>query len=299
MSQYILRPLGSGEILDGAFTLYRRNFPLFLATAGIPTAALLAVFLLLGRGLVAAMASGDPAALAAATLGGGFLVVVVSVGSALVMWNGLTHQAAQVYTGQPASVAGGLRVGMRRALPLLGASVIAFLGLMLAAVGVSVVLMIVLLVLSVLGLAGAVLGSLVGLLTWVAVFLSAFGLLFAVTPAIVVEGAGPLDAVERSFALARDALGRVVGVLLVALLITYLPTVAVNWLTGGFAELMNPDVVPTPGTLMTRQLLSIAVAAVTTPFMVAVIVLLYFDRRVRTEALDVQMMADRLAPTGD
>ncbi|HEX2078149.1 MAG TPA: hypothetical protein VHG08_10585 [Longimicrobium sp.] len=299
MSQPILRPLGSGEILDGAFTLYRRNFPLFLATAGIPSVVLLAAFRLLGRGLVAAMAGGDPGALAAAALGGGFVVMVVSVGSALVMWNALTHQAAQAYTGRPASIADGLRVGMRRALPLLGSTLIAFLGLMLAAVGVSVVLMIVLLVFSVLGAAGAVVGALLTFLAWVAVFLAAFGVLFAVTPAIVVEGAGPLEAVERSFALSRDALGRVVGVLLVALLITYLPSVAVDWLTGGFAQLMNPSVMPTPGTLMTRQLLSIAVAAITTPFLVAVIVLLYFDRRVRTEALDVQMMADRLAAAGD
>ena len=108
-----------------------------------------------------------------------------------------------------------------------------------------------------------------------------------------------MDAVERSFTLARDALPRIVGVMVVALLITSLPGVAINWLTGGFATLMNPDVVPSPGTLMTRELLSIVGTAITTPFSVAVTVLLYFDRRVRTEALDVQMMTDNLAVAGD
>jgi hypothetical protein len=58
---------------------------------------------------------------------------------------------------------------------------------------------------------------------------------------------------------------------------------------------MNPETLPTTQQLMTQQVLGWAVGVLTTPFMVSVIVLQYFDRRVRTEALDVQMMADRLA----
>lgn len=299
MSQPILRPLGFGEILDGAFTLYRRNLTVFLGTALVPTAALFAVFLLGGRALAVAMTTGDSAALGDAGIGIALVVVVVAVATALVMWGGLTHLAALAYAGQPISVADGLRMGVGKALTLLGAGIISVMGLLLAALGVAVVLMIVILVLSVLGAAGAVLGQVMASLAWVAVFLAVLGVLFAVGPAVVVEGARPLEAVERSFTLARDALPRIVGVMVVALLITSLPGVAINWLTGGFATLMNPDVVPSPGTLMTRELLSIVGTAITTPFSVAVTVLLYFDRRVRTEALDVQMMADRLAPAGD
>jgi hypothetical protein len=120
-----------------------------------------------------------------------------------------------------------------------------------------------------------------------------------VGPAIVVEGAGPLEALERSFTLARGALGRVIGLMLVTLLITYLPMMAVMAFTGGFAQIMNPDAIPTAGQFITQQVLSMGVGILTTPFMVAVIVLLYFDRRVRTEALDVQMMTDQLAVAGD
>lgn len=296
MSQPILRPLGFGEILDGAFTLYRRNLAVFLGTALVPTAALFAIFLLGGRGLAVAMTTGDSAALGGAEVGLALLVVVVALATALLMWGGLTHLAALAYTGQPVSIADGLRVGLGKALTLLGAGIISVMGLLLAALGVFVALVIVLLLLSVLGTVGAVLGQVVAALAWTVVFLAALGAVFAVGPAVVVEGARPLEAVERSFTLARDALPRIVGVMVVALLITSLPGVAINWLTGGFATLMNPDVVPSPGTLMTRELLSIVGTAITTPFSVAVTVLLYFDRRVRTEALDVQMMADRLAP---
>jgi hypothetical protein len=37
----------------------------------------------------------------------------------------------------------------------------------------------------------------------------------------------------------------------------------------------------------------------TAPFLACVCVVLYYDRRVRAEALDVQMMTDRLAVAGD
>ena len=36
-----LRPLSFGEILDSAFTLYRRNFATFVLTALIPTGVLI------------------------------------------------------------------------------------------------------------------------------------------------------------------------------------------------------------------------------------------------------------------
>jgi Na+/proline symporter len=48
------------------------------------------------------------------------------------------------------------------------------------------------------------------------------------------------------------------------------------------------------GALVAQQLLSLAVSILTAPFLPAVIVLLYYDRRVRTEALDVQLATGRL-----
>jgi hypothetical protein len=296
-----LRPLSFGEILDGAFTLYRRNFVTFAGTALIPTAAMVVAFLVLGGGFVAAMTSagGTPAERLGQAMSGFFLVMLVGLAGGLVMWGALTHQASQAYTGHATSVGDGFRTGGRAALPLLGTVLLAWIALVVAAVGVGIVLMIVMFAFAAAGGAAAVIGAALVFVGWIVFALAAFSMLFAVAPAVVVEGAGPLQALERSFTLARGALGRVIGLLLVTLLITYLPMIAVLALTGGFTAMMNPQAVPSAGQFITQQVLSMGVGVLTTPFMVSVIVLLYFDRRVRTEALDVQMMTDRLAVAGD
>lgn len=293
-----LRPLSFGEILDGAFTLYRRNFVTFAVTALLPTAAMMIAMLMLGGGFMAAMASGDPGALMGAALGGLLLIVPVAVVAMLVMWGGLTHEASQTYTGHPISLGDGLRAGLRYALPLLAAFAVSMTAAVVAVMAIVFLGGILIAVLGSMGGAAAVFGSLLMAVLIAAAYLGVIGLLFAVAPAVIVERAGPLEALERSVTLARGALGRVIGLMLVTIVITYLPMLAVLAVTGGFAQLANPEVLPSTGQLVTQQVLSMGVGILTTPFMVAVIVLLYFDRRVRTEALDVQMMTDSLAVAG-
>lgn len=293
-----LRPLSFGEILDGAFTLYRRNFVTFAVTALLPTAAMIIAMLVLGGGYMAAMTSGDPGAMVGAAFGGLLLIVLVAAVAMLVMWGGLTHEASQSYTGQPTSLGDGLRAGLRSALPLLGAMIVAGIAAVVAVMAVGFVGGILMALLGSMGGAAAALGAFLMFVLIAAAYLGVIGLLFAVGPAVIVERAGPLEALERSVTLARGALGRVIGLMLVTILITYLPMMAVLAVTGGFAQFANPEAVPSGGQFITQQLLSMGVGILTTPFMVAVIVLLYFDRRVRTEALDVQMMTDSLAVAG-
>jgi hypothetical protein len=294
-----LRPLSFGEILDGAFNLYRRNFATFVLTALIPTAVVVGGFVLLGGSLMSAMTSNDDAAMLGAMLGTGLLVIVLALVSFLVMYGALGHQAAQAYTGQPSTVADGLRAGLKAAPRLAGASIVAWVALVVVIFGVMLVTMLISLVLAALGPMMATLGGVLMFLLIVGATLGAISLLFGVLPAIVVENAGPLRSLERSVELARGAVGRVVGLMLVTLLITYLPMMAVMAFTGGFAQMANPNAVPTPTQFITQQVLAMAISLFTGPFMVSVMVLLYFDRRVRTEALDVQMMTDRLALAGD
>ena len=294
-----LRPLSFGETLDGAFTLYRRNFATFVVTTLIPTLGLLAGFLLLGDGFVSAMTTAEPEEMAVEMMAGTFLILFMAMAATLVMWPALTRQAAQAYTGQPTSVGDGFRSALRAILPLLGAAFLAWLGMVVAVIGLVIVVFVIVMVFAAMGGAMAVVGMLLAGVAYVAFILAAIAILFAVVPAIVVEGAGPLGALERSFTLARGALGRVAGIILVAGLISYLPIMAVMALTGGFAQLMDPSAVPTAGQVITQQVLSMGVGILTTPFLVSVVVLLYFDRRVRTEALDVQMMTDALAVAGD
>lgn len=289
------RPLGFGEILDGAFTLYRRNFVTFLVTALVPTLALVQLVSVLGS-TAADADRGDPAQMASA-LGRmmviGFLASLVYI----VMWAALTREASQAYLGQPSSLGDGLQTGVRKVPAVLGAGIVIFIALFAAYMAVALIFIMIVGVGAASGSQGmGVVSILVGAVVAAAAYLLVVALLFAVLPAIVVEDKGPLQAIGRSFDLARGDLRRVVGLMLVTLLIVYLPIVAVLWLTGGFADMANPQAAGT-GQFGAQQLLSTGVGVLTTPFMTAVIVLLYFDRRVRTEALDVQMAADRLAPT--
>lgn len=287
------RPLGFGEILDGAFTLYRRNLVTFLVTALVPTLALMQLLPLITTS-AGATASGDPAQILRAFVS--MMLILFLAGLVyIVMWAALTREASQAYLGQPATLADGLRTGVRKVPAVLGAGIVIFIALLAAYVAVALLFIII-------AGAGAASGSagmgvvfvMVAAVAAAAAYVLVIALLFAVLPAIVVEDKGPLQAIGRSFDLARGALGRVVGLMLVTLIIVYLPIIAVLWLTGGFADMANPQAAT--GQFGTQQLLGTGVGVLTTPFMAAVIVLLYFDRRVRTEALDVQMAADRLAP---
>lgn len=100
--------------------------------------------------------------------------------------------------------------------------------------------------------------------------------------------------------LARGAIPRIAAMLVVAWLIVTLPSVAVMALTGGFAQLANPQAAMALGTraVAVQQLLSLAVSMLTAPFLPSVLVLLYYDRRVRREAMDVEVATSRLKVAG-
>jgi hypothetical protein len=299
MSAPQFRPLGFGEILDGAFTLYRRNFVPFLVTALIPSVVMVGGFAFLGAGLFTTPQDPtDPGA--AIAVFAGIMALSVAAGLiSLVLWGALTRESSQAYLGRPVSVSDGMGTALRKLVPLLVSGIVMMVMLFVAYF--VAVLAIGLVVAIGMGAGNALVAVVLGAIGGVgagALMLAMVALMFAAVPAIVIEDKGPIQAIGRSFDLARGALPRVAGVIVVSFIIVYLPAIAVAWLTGSFATLSNPEAVPSMGQFLTQQLLTGAVGILTTPFLVSVIVLLYFDRRVRTEALDVQMMTDRLAGAG-
>jgi hypothetical protein len=118
---------------------------------------------------------------------------------------------------------------------------------------------------------------------------------FAVPQAVVVEDRGPLEALARSWRLASGGRIRILLVLVVCWIITMLPAVAIGMLTGDAAGLFTGSAAPVSGSrLVVQQALSLISSALTLPFFVACSTLLYFDRRVRTEAYDLEAAADAL-----
>jgi hypothetical protein len=294
-----MRPLSFGEILDGAFTLYRRHFLRFVGTSALLMAGLIVGIVFLGVTGVAA-ASVMPGPVQPVVL---LVVGIAILALATMMWSTLTWQAARAYQGKPAPLGDALDAAVQGAMTLLGSGAMAAVAVGAAVFGAGVGAGVLQAIVDVMGspaLSGA--ASVAGGVGIMAAGLFSVSYFFGVLPAVTVEEAGPWDALVRSVRLAHGALPRVAGMLLVACVIVTLPSLAVMGLTGGFAQLANPELAElatlSMTAIVTQQLLSILVSVLTAPFLPAVMVLLYYDRRVRTEALDVQIATARLELAG-
>src|SRR5437588_3330479 len=141
-----LRPMSTGQLLDHAFTLYRKNFLLFVGIATVGPAAN-AIFQLLTVGAdVGAPFGSRRAATGAATLATSGLVVIVGY---VIMLAGmaLSHAAtvkavAAVYLGRETSVIGAYKALRGRIWSLFGT-----FGLIVLIVGVALVAVIIVAVL--------------------------------------------------------------------------------------------------------------------------------------------------------
>jgi hypothetical protein len=293
-----LRPLGFGETLDRAFTLYRRNFGLFVGTSVLGMVIFMAT--IFGLGIAAALLIPFIPGVVAVLLGALLVVGVMAV--SMIPWGALAQQASDTYTGRPASLGGGLRAGSRAALRMVGATIIA--GVSFAVMALLITLVSYLLNLLAAGLGIASLSLVVGVLTFVGMmvaFVFIAAIYFAVVPAIVVEGKGAMEAISRSQELAEGGLPRIAGTMLVSLLITYLPLIAVMAATGGFAAMAGQAASNPAGTvaaIVIQQVLTLAISVLTMPFLLSVMVVLYYDRRVRSEGLDVQILTEQLGLAG-
>jgi hypothetical protein len=145
-----------------------------------------------------------------------------------------------------------------------------------------------------------VLGSIatVVLMIWIWIRLS------LAVPAVVLEGAGPVMALRRSWQLVQGSWWRVFGISLVALLVVALigvvlqvPFIIVRSLVGGgsgFTSVLSPGTtvavaVPSVLGLAIGAIGSIIAATCTRPITAGVTVLLYTDMRMRKEGLDLAL----------
>jgi hypothetical protein len=264
-----LRPLGVGELLDGTFTTIRRNPR---ATVGL--AALLVtlqqllslVFQLVTEGLPT-FGSFEDEAFSLQAIGGfgGIVGTLLAAVVGAVLTGMLVIVVSEDVLGRRVSAAEVWRRVRRR----LGALVVAaaFAGL-----------------LPFLGLPFLVFP---GLILWAAWALT--------TPALVLEGIGPFAALRRSWRLAWPDLARVWWVralsVLIGSLMNFLIAVpfGVAGLLLGFATGADDDSRPviTVLVLVLSVLGAIAAGMITAPFLAGVLALLYIDRRMRAEGLDL------------
>ena len=301
-----LRPLGLGDILDGAFKAVRFNpksmvglSALVLAVFLVPSAALGVAATHLSASALSRLdqetrvllepATTDLLALPSALIQAIFNALATALLSGL-----LIHVVGQAVLGRKPDLAQTWRATRGRLPSLIALIFVSGLfGLLATAVVVGPGALMLALDNDVAGGILVVFGvlALIGV-TW------AFATKIALAaPAIVLEGHGVFAGLRRSFALTRGAFWRVLGITLLAAIIAgfagyllSLPFEAVNYaiqkVTGQDAESGAISVT------FTSHLSALLAGAITTPFLAAVTGLLYIDRRMRLEALDVVLLRE-------
>ena len=308
------RPLGLGELLDGAFRLYRARFARLLLTAAIflvPVGVLSTLLLgatmgdftqlILQAGSEPADGGLDPGlgAVGAYLLTG--LLGYVGTGLAFVS---LTAQAAGLIGGEELTPGQSIRRGARRLLPFVGMVLLAGLAVTGLVLGLYIVLFFIVfaftMVLGTLGSfndggnVGVIILAMVVFIGYMAALVAVFipvGLLLARWVAaptlVVVEKLGPVKSLSRSWQLTRHNLWRVFGYLLLLAIFNFvvlgLPVSVLQWLL--VFALTTQWYGWLSGLLVG---VSYLLNVLWVPFLVLALVMLYFDLRVRNESLDLE-----------
>lgn len=289
-----------GELLDSAFTLYRRNVRLILSITAVVQLPL-AVFSYVAYQLtgissattrlqqLSANGAITPQQLSnvTSTL---FTLLAVVIGIALVQalvvqpiaTAAMTRAVGDIYLDQPASLGGAYRAVGQRLGAVVGVSMLLFgFGIALFAVGFGLVAGAV----YAFGSSGAAMLVIVIPVVVFVVILVYTRWLFA-APIVMLERVGATAALRRSWQLVRGSTPRVFGITLLVGLITGILGAIVGALLNVVTQFGDENI-----RLLLTQLASLVVAVLIQPISFIVVVLLYYDLRIRREAFDIEMLA--------
>ena len=243
MTDSNLRVRSVSEIVDAAFSLYRRHAKQYITIAAIATAPSLIINLLLGGG-VEPITPGDFIRMVPGVIIG---LVTFALVSAVIV-----RMGSDVYLGGDPDVAATLQ----RVLPRVPA--------LLASIVLTMVMVTV-----------AALFLLLPSLYVVAV-------VFATVPVIVVERLGPLAAISRSASLSKNIKLHILGTLVLVYGVYFGLAIGIPILT---LLVGNPVI-----QLVVQSLFGV----VSAPILNLVVMVLYYDARIRAEGFDVEHMAQSL-----
>ena len=309
-------PLTVGDLLDRAFRLYRSRCGLFLLTGAvllIPIAIASAIFLqpffasyMQTFEVLTQEPPGtefNPFAAFSGLLGDFTDVILVSLliaAAGAIVSLSLTAQAVEALRGRSLPLMAGLRRGLRRFLPYVGMVIVQYAAIAAAAAVVLAPLVLlfgIALVVAVAPSAPAGEGGIFAAFTAAGLAICGYGLAlilmlapivylsarWLVAPAILVaERTGPIDAMRRSWRLSQDNVLRMVGYLVLFYVLQTVfmsvPLVALQYA----AMLLLPSSAGAIDLMMSLPTaLSPLISVIGLPFFVAVVVLLYYDLRIR------------------
>lgn len=260
-----LRQMGIGELVDGAVKLYRRDWLALIGIAALVLVPLTFVQLWVTQTMVSSVDVFATDAEFAAMTTQLVLVTLVFLGVQLLIAQpflvaAISRAAADAYLGEHVTLGGTLRYALSRLPAILWVTVIT-----LVVTTVGLVLLIV-----------------PGIIAAVRLTLA---------PAVVVvEDVRGTRAVRRSWNLTAGHFWRVLGTLLLSGIITAVGAAIIQIPAEVITTTIGPDGWPV------SALGSAVASALITPFSLLIVVLLYFDLRVRKEGYDIEVMAQELAP---
>jgi Membrane domain of glycerophosphoryl diester phosphodiesterase len=300
-----LRPLSLGELLDRAFTLYRSHFWLFVGIMAIPSSLAIPTnfFLLKKQGSPLASLTRTTPQAQAAIFSVAFLALlcIFWIAHAIAL-GAATHAVAEAYLGRQTTVSASYGSLRGRVWRLLG--VIFNVGLRIAGILVLVIFVAAMgagvFVAATPGLGQTSAGIIAALFMLVA-FGAGFALViylalrYAVAvPAMLLEDLHVFAAIRRSVQLTAGYRGRL---FIAAFLMTFIGYVGVMVFQGPFwiAAVFAARYGNWPAWLNFATAASGAIGgAITGPLLMIVLVLSYYDARIRKEAFDLQFLMSSL-----
>jgi hypothetical protein len=268
-----VRPLNLGETLDASIKIVRARWRT-LATVMVAVALpiqLLDLLIVTSTTDVYEVGSGfgSDSSTSATTYGdegayisGQLVIQLLGVAGYLIGTVACYRAIADSYLGRPTSARESLRFAARRMGTTLWLTIVLVVGLCLA---------------------------------FIALVIPGIWLMVAwsvAIPVMLVEGRGGFAALKRSFALVQGRWWATFGRLVVSYILVTVVTGVLS------VVLLAPAIWAVDdtsfGALVLEHLANFAVSLLTTPFLAAVITLVYFDLRVRKEGFDLALLAERM-----
>jgi hypothetical protein len=280
MTTLDLRPLSIGELLDRTFSLYRRNFALFIGISALPQLLVLALQLaqiafLPSRATLPAVppaATELQAASPGISTGGAFGIfgialvgIIVYLIAYLFSQGGTVFAVSELYLGRSTTIG--------RSLSRVRGELGSLFGVIF--------------------LNGLVTGICFLLLVIPGVYMACR--LCVCVPAALLENLGPRESLERSFSLTKDNAGRAFLIFLLYVVVLYAALFLFD-IPFAFAiqsAAHNPSMLRVWTSLM--QVGNFVATVLITPVLTIAFAIFYFDLRVRKEAFDLQLMMNPLA----
>lgn len=272
MAEWELRPLSLGEILDRTFTLYRRNFLLFLGITAIPH------LLTLGVNIAQVMFAKLPNvprppvvseqfqahATSAGVVALGIIGAIVGFVAYMLVYlfsqGGTIYAVSDLYLGRQATIGGALKKMWGQLGNLLGVTILNGL---------------------------AILGAMI-LLVIPGIYVACR--LITCVPAALLEDLGASESLGRSWELTRDNAGRSFLIYLLYFSILYgIMMVFVIPFTV-IVAMFPKDPTIMRASMILMQVGGFAASVFVTPFLLIATSVFYYDLRVKKEAFDLQMM---------